>query len=73
MNRIRKILEEAEGKWVEELPSVLWAYRIISQKVTNEMPYSLAFAIKVIILLEVGLPTIQTEAYNEENTLSFSH
>ena len=31
------------------------------------MPYSLAFGFEVIIPLEVGLPTIQTEAYNKIN------
>ena len=28
------------------------------------MPYSLAFRFEVVISLEVGLPIIQTEAYN---------
>ena len=31
---------------------------------TNKTPYTLAFDFKVVILLEVGLPTIQTEAYD---------
>ena len=30
MNGIKKRLEKAEGKWVEELPNILWAYRITS-------------------------------------------
>ena len=56
MNEIKKRLEKAKGKWVEELPIVLWAYRTTSRKVTNETPYSLAFDFEVVIPMEVGLP-----------------
>ena len=59
MNGIKKRLEKAEEKWVEELSNVLWAYRTIPRKATNEMPYSLAFDFEVVIPLEVSLPTIQ--------------
>ena len=64
MNGIKKSLEKAKGKWVEELPNMLWAYRTTSRKATNETPYSLAFGFKAVIPLEVGLPIIWTEAYD---------
>ncbi|GFS42559.1 hypothetical protein Acr_00g0080540 [Actinidia rufa] len=63
MNRIKKMLEKAKGKWVEELPNVLCAYRTTPRKTTNEI-YALAFGFEVVIPLEVGLPTIRTEAYD---------
>ena len=70
MNEIKKRLEKAKGKWVEELSNVLWAYRTTPRKATNEMPYSLAFGFEAVIPLEVDLLIIQTEAYgvghNEE-------
>ncbi|GFS42015.1 hypothetical protein Acr_00g0077690 [Actinidia rufa] len=52
MNGIKKRLEKAKGKWVEELPNVLWAYRTTSLKATNKMPYSLAFSFETMIPLE---------------------
>ncbi|GFZ15738.1 hypothetical protein Acr_25g0001470 [Actinidia rufa] len=64
MNGIKKRLEKAKGKWVDELANVLWAYRTTPQKATNETPYSLAFGFEAVISLEVGLPTIRTEAYD---------
>ncbi|GFZ19785.1 hypothetical protein Acr_28g0004900 [Actinidia rufa] len=64
MNRIKKRLEKAKGRWVDELANVLWAYRTTPQKETNETPYSLAFGFKAVIPLEVSLPTIWIEAYN---------
>ena len=43
----------------------MWAYKTTPWKTTNETPYSLAFNFEAVIPLEVRLPTIQTEAYNE--------
>ena len=37
------------------------------RKVTNETPYSLDFDFKVVIPLEVELPTIWTKAYDDEH------
>ena len=64
MSRIKKRLEKTKGKWVDELPDVLWAYRTTPRKATNEMPYYLAFGFEVVIPLNVGLPTIRIKAYD---------
>ena len=59
-----KRFEKAKGKWVEELPNLLWAYRTTPQKAMNETTYALTFGFEAVILLEVGLPTILTKAYD---------
>ncbi|GFY96809.1 hypothetical protein Acr_11g0011150 [Actinidia rufa] len=64
MNGIKKRLEKVKGKWVEEMPNVLWAYQTTPRKATNKTPYSLSFGFKTVIPLEVDLPTIQIEAYD---------
>ena len=64
MDGIKKMLEKDKGKCFKELPNVFWAYRTTPRKATNETPYSLAFEFEVVIPLEVGLPTIWTEAYD---------
>ncbi|XP_028059903.1 uncharacterized protein LOC114263537 [Camellia sinensis] len=52
-----------DGKWVEELPHMLWAYGM-------ETPYSLTYGMEAVISLEVGLPTLRFELFestsNEE-------
>ena len=63
MNEIKKRLERKKGKWIEELPNILWDYWTTPWKATNETPYSLAFGFKVVIPLEVGLPIIRNDAY----------
>jgi hypothetical protein len=58
---IKKRLEKAKGKWVEELPLVLWAYRTTPRRSTGVTPYSLAYGTEAVIPLEVGIPTLRTE------------
>ncbi|XP_028120271.1 uncharacterized protein LOC114317717 [Camellia sinensis] len=70
INGVKKRFEHAKGKWVEELPHVLWAYRTTARCSTGETPYSLTYGMKAIIPLEAGLPTLRSELFastsNEE-------
>ncbi|KAI5351238.1 hypothetical protein L3X38_004129 [Prunus dulcis] len=58
---LKKILEGAEGKWVDELPGVLWAYRTTKQRSTGETPLSLAYGTEAIIPHHVTVPSIGIE------------
>lgn len=57
LDGIKKRLEEAKGKWVEELPSVTWTHRTTKRRLTGETPFALAYGVEAVIPLEVGLPT----------------
>ena len=59
---LKKQLEQAKGKWVEELPGVLWAYRTTLGRPTGNTPFAFAYGMDAIIPTEIGLPTIRTEA-----------
>ncbi|KAJ9561557.1 hypothetical protein OSB04_006717 [Centaurea solstitialis] len=48
INSIRKRLKEAKGKWVEELPSVLWANRTTPRTSTGQTPFSLVYGCEAI-------------------------
>ena len=39
LNGLKKKLDDAKGKWVEELPHVLWTYRTTPRKSTEETPF----------------------------------
>uniref|UniRef100_A0A2N9IQ60 Uncharacterized protein n=1 Tax=Fagus sylvatica TaxID=28930 RepID=A0A2N9IQ60_FAGSY len=67
LNGIKKRLEEAKGRWVEELPTVLWTFRITPRSSTEETPYSLTYGVEAVIPLEVGLPTLHSEEYDQDN------
>ena len=59
-------LEEHKGVWADELPKVLWAYRTTSRTSIGEIPFSLAYGVKAMILVEVGIPSLQRETYYQE-------
>ena len=64
---LKKRLEQAKGKWVEELPGVLWAYRTTPGRPTGNTPFALAYGMDAVIPTEIGLPTIRTEAAKQDD------
>ena len=43
VSKIKKRLDDAKGKWVEELPHILWTYRTTPYKSTGETPFSMTY------------------------------
>ena len=66
LDGIKKRLEEAKDKWVEELPSVMWTHRTTRRRSTGETPFALAYGVEAVIPLEVGLPTTTTMEFDAE-------
>ncbi|XXG88270.1 hypothetical protein AAC387_Pa12g0503 [Persea americana] len=61
LDGLKKRLDQAKGRWAEELPSVLWAYRTTPRRSTSATMFSLAYGMEEVIPLEVGLPTLRTK------------
>ena len=66
VNGLKKILGDAKGRWVEELPHVLWTYRTTPRKSTGETPFSMAYGAEAVIPLENGFPTMRTSAFTSD-------
>ncbi|XP_075636775.1 uncharacterized protein LOC142609014 [Castanea sativa] len=64
--RLKKRLDDAKGKWVEELPHVFWTYRTTPCRSTSETPFSMTYGMEVVIPLESRFPTLKSEQYNVE-------
>ena len=62
---IKTQLEGAKVIWPDELPSVLWAYRMIARTPTGETPFQLAYRSKVIIPAKIGLTSFRVENHDE--------
>ena len=67
---IKTRLEEAKGVWLDELPSVLWAYRTTVRTPTGETPFKLAYGSEAVIPAEVHMAHHRVMTYqvkdNEE-------
>ena len=55
---MKKRLEQAKGRWPEELPGVLWASQTTPHSSTGETPFSLVYGTKAVIPAEVAVPTL---------------
>ena len=64
VNGLKKMLDDAKGKWVEELPHVLWTYRTTPRRSTGKTPFSMTYGPKAIIPLEIGFPMSRTSSFN---------
>ncbi|RDY12063.1 hypothetical protein CR513_03187, partial [Mucuna pruriens] len=67
---IRKRLEEAKGRWADELAQVLWSYHTTPHSTTGETPFRLTYGTEAVILVEIGEPspriTFFEQGRNEE-------
>ncbi|XP_019264057.1 PREDICTED: uncharacterized protein LOC109241740 [Nicotiana attenuata] len=59
IQNLKKRLEAAKGKWPEELPGVLWAYRTTAKSSMGKTPFSLVYGAESLILVEVREPTLR--------------
>ena len=64
VNELKKRLDDAKGKWVEELPHVLWTYITMPRRSTEETPFSMTYGAEAVIPLEIGFPTLRTSSFN---------
>ena len=64
---LKKRLDDAKGKWVEELSHVLWTYRTTPRRSTGETPFSMTYGAKAVIPLETGFPTLRTISFTSSN------
>ena len=61
---MKKRLNDAKGKWVEELAHVLWMYRTTPRMSTGETPFSMTYGAEAVIPLEIGFPTSRSSSFN---------
>jgi hypothetical protein len=57
LKMIKTQLEGAKGLWPEELPNILWAYRMTARTPIGETPFRLTYGTKAVIPVEIGLTT----------------
>ena len=61
LTALKKRLDSAKGKWVDELPGVLWAYRTTACKPTGISLFEITYGMEAIIPTEIGMPTVRTD------------
>ena len=64
LSGLKRRLDGAKGNWAEELPNVLWAYRMTPCKSMGETPFSLTYGAKVVIPAKVNMCSARIDGFN---------
>ena len=67
LRNLKTRLEKSKSEWVEDLPSILWAYHTTSRIPTGETPYSMVYGTESVIPVEIGMPRFKTSNFNKDN------
>ena len=67
VNGFKKKLDKAKGRWVEELPHVLWTYRTTPRRSTRETPFSMTYVSEAMIPLETGFSKLRTSLFTPDS------
>ena len=62
---IKTRLDGANGIWLDELPSVLWAYKTTTRTPIRETSFRLAYGSEAVIPAKVGLTSYMVDNYDE--------
>nr|XP_025703181.1 uncharacterized protein LOC112803948 [Arachis hypogaea] len=66
LQAIKRKLNNAKGEWANLIPEILWSYNTTIQSTTGETPFKLVYGSKALIPVEVGIPTLRDELYDEQ-------
>ena len=64
---IKTQLEGAKEVWPDELPGVLWAYKMTVRTPTGETPFKLAYGSKAVIPAEVHMVNHRVMTYQDKD------
>ena len=67
VNGLKKRLDDVKGRWVEELPHVLWTYRTTPCQSTGETPFSMTYGAEAVTPLETSFLTLRTSTFTLSN------
>jgi len=63
---LQKKLDDAKGKWVEELHGVLWSLRTTKKTATGETPFMFGYGSEAVLPIEVALHTHRSTTFQKE-------
>ncbi|CDO99984.1 unnamed protein product [Coffea canephora] len=70
LHGLKTRVELARTGWLDELPTILWAYRTTPRTATQETPFALTYGAEAVIPAEIGVPSCRVQNFiawdNEE-------
>ncbi|XP_071928262.1 uncharacterized protein [Coffea arabica] len=75
LHGLKTRIESAQTGWMDELPTILWAYRTTPRTTTQETPFALTYGAEAVIPAEIGVPSSKVQNFivqDNENELRLS-
>ncbi|KAL6315364.1 hypothetical protein AAG906_000472 [Vitis piasezkii] len=60
LSTLKKRLKKTKRRWVDELPGVLWTYKMTLGRPTGTTPFAFVYGMDAVIPTEIGMPTART-------------
>lgn len=61
MSNLKKKLESYKGRWLDELPGLLWAYRATLQLAIDKSLFSLVYIVDAVIPADIRVTNLITK------------
>ena len=62
-------LENLKGRWADNLPELLWAYKTTARLTTGGTPFSLAYGYEAIVLVKLGAGSLRRDNFDLEQNM----
>ncbi|XP_027177519.1 uncharacterized protein LOC113776533 [Coffea eugenioides] len=63
LHGLKTRIESAQTGWIDELPTILWAYRTTPRTATQETPFALTYGAEAVIPAEIGVPSSRVQNF----------
>ena len=67
VNGLKKRLDDAKGRWVEELPHVLWTYWTTPRRSTGETSFAMTYGAEAVIPIEANFATLRMSSFTSDS------
>ena len=68
-HNLKTKLENLKGRWVDDLPKMLWAYKTTARSKTGETSFSLAYRYEPMVLVELGAGSLRNENFGPKQNM----
>ncbi|XP_074356335.1 uncharacterized protein LOC141696041 [Apium graveolens] len=66
LDGLKKRIEKSRNNWVDEVLSILWAYRTTYRVTTRATPFMVEYGVEVVVPVEISYSSPRIQAYNAE-------
>jgi hypothetical protein len=61
--------DKAPGRWIKELPAVVWGLRTQPSHNTGVSPYFMVYDVEAVLLADIEFRSPRVENYNEDHVI----